>query len=173
MTTFNKPPARSAHFKIATASLFAAAVLALAVASQPAFAQDATSPGARVFFEKGQCNQCHGKNGDGVGDDPREHGANFRESGLDKETMMMIISCGVPGTNMPYFDKFSYTDDRCYGMTSAQEGANKPQPPLTEFLAKRDIEVVADYIQQTFVGKGAVKPGDAAPAAATPPEPEH
>jgi mono/diheme cytochrome c family protein len=171
-SNFSKPRAFAVPFKFATAGMFAVGVLALAVAAQPAFAQD-MSAGARIFLEKGQCNQCHGKNGDGVGDDPREHGANFRESGLDKETMMMIISCGVPGTNMPYFDKFSYTDDRCYGMTGAQEGANKPQPPLTEFLAKRDIEVVADYIQQTFVGKGPVKPGAAAPADATPPEPQH
>jgi len=113
------------------------------------------SGGERIYFEKGGCNQCHGRNGNGVGDDAREHGANFRESTLDRETMIMVISCGLPGTNMPYFDKFSYTDDRCYGMTAAEIGADKPQPPLRSFLAKRDIERVADYILETFVGKGA------------------
>jgi mono/diheme cytochrome c family protein len=172
-SNFGQPAAKTALFKLATAGMFATGVLALAVASQPAFAQDALSGGARIFFEKGQCNQCHGKNGDGIGDDPREHGANLRESALDKDTMVMIISCGIPGTNMPYFEKFSYTDNRCYGMTGEQEGANKPQPPLTEFLAKRDIEAVADYIQQTFVGKGPVTPGSTTAGPATSPEPQH
>ena len=98
-------------------------MLALGFAT-PSFAQGLTG-GERVFFEKGQCNQCHGKFGNGVGDDPRENGANLRESALDRETMIMMISCGVPGTNMPYFDKFSYTDDRCYGMTEADIGGRQ------------------------------------------------
>lgn len=143
--------------------IFAVGMLGLGLTSWPAIAQQ-LSGGARIYFEKGGCNQCHGTNGDGVGDDAREHGANFRESALDKETMVMIISCGVPGTNMPYFEKFSYTDDRCYGMTAADAGADKPQAPITTFLAKRDISAVADYILETFVGKGPVTPGAEKPA---------
>ncbi|MBI4048731.1 MAG: hypothetical protein HY371_18135, partial [Devosia nanyangense] len=73
--------------------IFAVGVLGLGLTSWPATAQQ-LSGGARIYFEKGGCNQCHGTNGDGVGDDAREHGANFRESALDKETMVMIISCG-------------------------------------------------------------------------------
>lgn len=123
--------------------------------------------GERVYFEKGGCNQCHGTQGNGVGDDAREQGANLRETALDKETMTMIISCGVPHTNMPYFDKFSYTDDRCYGMDNAAIGKDKPQPPIASFLAKRDVTAVVDYIFETFVGKGAADP-NAKPAAAEP-----
>lgn len=162
--------------KPAGAGLIAGA-LALCLWSLPAGAQDQLTGGARIFFEKGQCNQCHGRFGDGVGDDPREHGANLRETSLDKETMMMVISCGIPGTNMPYFDKFSYTDDRCYGQTGEQLGASKPQPPLTEFLAKHDIDVVADYIISTFKGKGPVTDAERAAASNAPtgaaPEPQH
>jgi mono/diheme cytochrome c family protein len=154
----------------------AAGLFSLALLAGPALAQDQLSGGARIYFQKGQCNQCHGKFGDGVGDDPREHGANFRESSLDKQTIMMIVSCGIPGTNMPYFDKFSYTDDRCYGQTGEQLGNQKPQPPLTEFLAKHDIDVVADYVLQTFVGKGPVTDAERAAgttAGAEAAEPQH
>lgn len=136
----------------------AAAATFLVFASQPAMAQSA---GERIYFSKGGCNQCHGTQGNGVGDDAREHGANLRESGLDKEGLVEIISCGIPGTNMPYFEKFSYTDDRCYGLTEADIGTDKPQPPLTTFLAKRDISAVADYVRENFVGKGAVDPNQA------------
>ncbi|MHA6728823.1 c-type cytochrome [Devosia sp. A369] len=129
--------------------------------------------GERIYFEKGGCNQCHGRNGDGVGDDARESGANLRETGLDKELLVEIISCGIPGTNMPYFEKFSYTDDRCYGMTSEDIGSDKPQGPLTTFLAKRDIDAVADYILDNFAGKGPVGPAAAAPAAASTPPQSH
>jgi mono/diheme cytochrome c family protein len=159
------------------ASFLTAGALAFCLWSFPVAAQDQLTGGARIFFEKGQCNQCHGRFGDGVGDDPREHGANLRETQLDKPTMMMIISCGIPGTNMPYFDKFSYTDDRCYGQTSDQIGGDKPQPPLTEFLAKHDIDLVADYILQTFAGKPPVTDAErnASSSAQTSaaPEPEH
>ncbi|MDB5529578.1 MAG: cytochrome protein [Devosia sp.] len=172
MTTLSSRLRPGSRFILAAAGTLTAAGLALAFAT-PAAAQ--MTGGERIYFEKGQCNQCHGKAGNGVGDDPRENGANFRESGLDKETMVMIISCGVPGTNMPYFDKFSYTDDRCYGMTSEDAGTDKPQQPISTFLAKRDIDAVADYILETFVGKGPATPEELAPSAApaAPPEPEH
>lgn len=160
----------SKSLAIAAAGAFAGGMMAMGVAS-PAFAQ--MTGGERIYFEKGQCNQCHGKFGNGVGDDPREHGANLRESALDKETMVMIISCGIPGTNMPYFEKFSYTDDRCYGMTEADIGTDKPQTPITSFLAKRDIDAVADYILENFVGKGPVDPNAQAPVVAAPPAPQH
>lgn len=133
-------------------------------------AQAQMTGGERIYFEKGGCNQCHGRNGDGVGDDAREHGANFRESNLDKETIIEIVSCGIPGTNMPYFEKFSYTDDRCYGMTAEDVGADKPQSPITTFLAKRDIAAVADYILENFVGKGPVDAKAAAPVVVPPPQ---
>jgi mono/diheme cytochrome c family protein len=131
---------------------------ALGLPGAAALAQSGLSGGERIYLDKGGCNQCHGSNGDGVGDDARESGANLRESALDKETMIEVISCGRPGTNMPYFEKFSYTDDRCYGMTAEDIGEDKPQPPLRNFLPKRDIEKVADYILETFVGKGSVDP---------------
>jgi len=155
---------------VTAAGAFAGGMMALGLAS-PAFAQ--MTGGERIYFEKGQCNQCHGKFGDGVGDDPREHGANLREAALDKETLVMIISCGIPGTNMPYFEKFSYTDDRCYGMTEADIGTDKPQVPITSFLAKRDIDAVADYILETFAGQGPVDPNAEAPVVVTPPAPQH
>jgi hypothetical protein len=39
---------------------------------------------------------------------------------MDRDTLMTVFKCGLPGTSMPFFDQYSYTDDRCYGMTAAQ-----------------------------------------------------
>ena len=80
---------------------------------------------------------------------------------------------GTPTKFMPYFDKFSYTDDRCYGMTAADIGADQPQRPLATFLPKRDIERVVDYIQETFVGKGPVTDEERAAAPDTAPQTMH
>lgn len=134
-------------------------MLALAAACcltySAAGAQD-TSYGKQVFFEKGQCNQCHGWSGNGQGDDPRESGANLRASKLDRAQIVETISCGRPGTAMPHFDKFAYTDTRCYGATAADLGDQVPPIPPSSYLAKHDIEAVSDYLLANVIGKGEV-----------------
>jgi len=50
----------------------------------------------------------------------RPGGANLRTTAMDRDTLMTVFKCGLPGTSMPFFDQYSYTDDRCYGMTAAQ-----------------------------------------------------
>src|SRR5437763_16331030 len=99
--------------------------LALLV-SNVAVAQDVLQ-GRRVFLEKADCQYCHGWAGDGAGQGQSPGGAaNLRRSQLDRETLITVISCGVPGTAMPHFDELAYTDKRCYGMTEAEIGARKP-----------------------------------------------
>ena len=66
-------------------------------------------------YKRGNCMGCHKWHGDGG---PGYGGAamSLRETGLDKEGLIMLIVCGRPGTNMPYFDKKAYIDNRCFGM---------------------------------------------------------
>ena len=52
-------------------------------------------------------------------DNQMPDGANLRETKLDRNTFAMIVKCGLPGTGMPPFDKFAYSDGRCYGKTAA------------------------------------------------------
>lgn len=131
----------------------AAAVALVSLAAAPAVAQNAAF-GDRLFHEKADCQFCHGPNGDGLGD-PRSPGeaANLHETRLTREQLIEVISCGRPGTEMPHFDKYAYEDSNCYGLAGQDLGADKVRDPHSTPLTKREIEAVADYVLQTFVGK--------------------
>ena len=133
---------------------------ALSVADSTAFAQSVDpadiAAGGRLFRQKGNCQSCHGWAGDGRKmDSQMPDGANLRESVLDRATLVMIIKCGRPGTGMPPFDKFAYSDGRCYGLKQADLASPKyqmPDPPAT--LQAREIEAIADFMLAKIVGKG-------------------
>jgi|HubBroStandDraft_6_1064221.scaffolds.fasta_scaffold151682_2 hypothetical protein len=112
--------------------------------------------GMRLFRQKGNCQACHGWAGDGRKmDSQMPDGANLRASTLDRETLIMIIKCGRPGTGMPAFDKFAYSDGRCYGLKQADLNTPKlamADPPAT--LQAREIEALADFMFAKMIGKG-------------------
>lgn len=139
--------------------VIAAAVLSLAASSAPANAQQnpaLVTLGTQIWKDTLPCRNCHGSFGNGVQDIAQEpQGANLRETGLDAETMAMIIRCGLPGTEMPYFDTRAYTDDRCYGMTREQAGASIP-PAGSPPISPRQLQGVIAFIMEEFVGKGPV-----------------
>jgi hypothetical protein len=67
----------------------------------------------------------------------------------------MTIKCGLPGTGMPPFDKFAYSDGRCYGLKQADlraSGHRMADPPAT--LQNREIEYIADFLFAKVVGQG-------------------
>lgn len=105
-------------------------------------------------FKKGNCMGCHKWHGDGG---PGYGGAalSLRETGLDKEQLTTIIACGRPGTNMPYFDKKAYKDDRCFGMKFSDfEGDDSNRPLRSKgYLNERQIEAVANFIISDLQGK--------------------
>ncbi|MCC6984225.1 MAG: c-type cytochrome [Bauldia sp.] len=141
----------------ALAAALAAIALGFAFSAGPAAAQQnaaLVALGAQIWKDTLPCRNCHGSFGDGVQDIAQEpQGANFRISGLDPETMEMIIRCGLPGTEMPYFDGRAYTDDRCYGMTAAAAGDSIP-PTGTPPMSPRQFQAVVAFIFENFVGKG-------------------
>jgi hypothetical protein len=56
---------------------------------------------------------------------------------------------------MPAFDKFAYSDGRCYGLKQADlksPARQMPDPPAT--LQAREIETIADFMLAKIVGKG-------------------
>src|SRR5437879_13738903 len=112
--------------------------------------------GMRIFQQRSNCQACHGWAGDGRKmDSQMPDGADLRASALDRETLIMIVKCGRPGTGMPAFDKFAYSDGRCYGLKQADLKAPKlqmPDPPAT--LLAREIEAVADFMFAKIIGKG-------------------
>ena len=110
--------------------------------------------GREVFAKVGVCVSCHGWDGDGTGKNPRSQGqaALLRESKLDAAGFIEIISCGIPGTPMPYHDAQSYKDDRCYGQT-ADQFAEGQMPHKGKAIKHEDIINLVAYIQTHLQGK--------------------
>jgi len=112
--------------------------------------------GASLFRKKANCQICHGWAGDGRKMDSQvADGANLRETKLDRANVIMTIKCGRPPTGMPAFDKFAYSDGRCYGLKKSdldKSGVRMPDPPAT--LTAREIENLADFLFAKVIGRG-------------------
>ncbi len=110
----------------------------------------------RLFRQKGGCQLCHGWAADGRKmDNQMPDGANLRETTLDRQNLILTIKCGRPGRGMPAFDKFAYSDGRCYGLKKADlQTRNLPMedPPAT--LAPNEVELLADFLTAKVIGKG-------------------
>jgi len=137
-----------------------AALLALLVLANAAPAQTPDpgdlAEGLRLYLDKGNCQACHGWAGDGrKTDNQMPDGANLRESQLPRDALVLTIKCGRPGRSMPAFDRFAYSDGRCYGMKLADlksSGLTLPDPPAT--LQPREVDLLVDFLLARVVGKG-------------------
>ena len=119
----------------------------------PAEEARAIEYGKEVFKNKAICQFCH--KWDASGD--QGYGGNalsLRITQMTREQVAEVIKCGRPATNMPYHDRFSYTDKRCYGMDRAMAGKDMPPGANNEYLAPRDIDAVVRYLFARVVGKG-------------------
>jgi len=131
-------------------------VVASLRAQESAPAPEDIAAGQRIYRQKADCQSCHGWAADGRKmDSQMPDGANLRTTKLDRAKLIMAIKCGVPGKQMPAFDKFAYTDGRCYNLKQAdlaKMNAALPDPPAT--LQNREIEQLADFLFAKVVGKG-------------------
>jgi mono/diheme cytochrome c family protein len=140
-----------------TMGVTALAALCTAAAA-PARAQTPLSEEARVvafgkeiFKVKANCQFCH--KWDASGDTGYGGIAlSLRKSALTHEQFTEVVKCGRPLTGMPYHDRLSYTDKRCYGVTL--EDLGKDAPPMGEFLSAREIDAVVTYLFAKVVGHG-------------------
>jgi len=107
--------------------------------------------GKGIFKEKANCQYCH--KWDASGDTGYGGVAlSLRKTALNREQLTEVVKCGRPLTGMPYHDRLSYTDKRCYGATRADLG--KDVPPMGEFLSAREIDAVVQYLFAKVVGHG-------------------
>jgi mono/diheme cytochrome c family protein len=122
---------------------------------QPLNSSD-VADGMRLFEQKGACQACHGWAGDGhKADSQMPDGANLRETKLNRAGLVTAIKCGRLNSQMPAFDKFAYSDGRCYGKKQADLKAyptRMPDPPAT--LQQREIDLIVDFLIAKVVGKG-------------------
>ena len=142
-------------------AITAAALVALgaqAQESQPAQPPNASdiADGLRLYEQKGNCQACHGWAGDGRKTDSQmPDGANLRDTKLNRAGLVLTIKCGRLNSQMPAFDKFAYSDGRCYGKKQADLKSyptRMPDPPAT--LQQREIELIVDFMMAKIVGKG-------------------
>jgi Cytochrome C oxidase, cbb3-type, subunit III len=112
--------------------------------------------GRRLYEQKANCQACHGWSGDGhKTDNQMPDGANLRETKLPRAGLVMTVKCGRLNSQMPAFDKFAYSDGRCYGKTQADLKSyptRMPDPPAT--LQQREIDLIVDFLMARVVGKG-------------------
>ena len=146
-----KPGARMAL------SAAAAIVLAsFALAPTGALAEDSVAWGQKIWQDKAGCNYCHGWAGDGVGGFHHPgRPPSLRATELTRDQIRVTIQCGRPGTAMPHFDRFAYTDKRCYDMTAADLGDQMPDRSQVT-LQRDEIDALADYAATKIKGLGKV-----------------
>jgi hypothetical protein len=77
----------------------------------------------------------------------------LRKTELTKEQIIETVTCGRPGTGMPFFVRGSYDTTKCYEMTR-QDVADRMPPEANVFLRPNEIEAVADYVLAHVKGKG-------------------
>jgi mono/diheme cytochrome c family protein len=127
-------------------------VYSQSAAADAAPAQAQIRVGRELFKSKAQCQFCHGWAGDGAGEAHSPGGAaNLRKTALSRAQLLLVIACGLPGTSMPHFDAYAYSEGRCYGLrdTGARIAANPPRP-----LQAREIAAIVDYLLADVVGRG-------------------
>lgn len=136
--------------RAAVVGLFAGLLVAGWAAS--ATAQVNSLPaGASVYKRAGciVCHKWHGMGGPGYGGTP----INFRETILDLDQLIEVISCGRPGTGMPYHLKGAYKNYDCYeGMTLEDLGEYAPGAARQQ-LSYRQVKQVAEFIIDHFKGR--------------------
>jgi mono/diheme cytochrome c family protein len=134
--------------------VLAAAIAGFAVGLSHAAHADDLAEGQRIWKEKAGCQECHGWAGDGQGGFHHEgHALSLRATQLTRDQIRQTIQCGRPGTPMPYFDRFAYTDKRCYGMTAEELGDQMPNRAGTT-LQPYEIDALADYVATKIKGAG-------------------
>jgi mono/diheme cytochrome c family protein len=130
-----------------------AAILSTASAAlaQSAATTDPTDAGKAVFKRANcfGCHKWHGNGGGGYGGDA----LSLRKTELTRELIIETVSCGRPGTGMPFFTRGAYDTVKCFDMNRQEAGSNMP-PEANTFLRPNDIEAVADYVIAHIKGKG-------------------
>ena len=111
----------------------------------------------RAVFARANCVGCHKWHGNGGGG---YGGAalSLRKTQLDREQIVKTVTCGRPGTGMPYFLRDVYADEAadhpCYGYSRKDLTGDNHVAEAGTFLRPAEIEAVADYVLTNIKGHG-------------------
>lgn len=133
---------------VAAGAVLVAVMMATAPSSagdvEPMTYEEAKShPGTALYKRKNcmACHKWHGIGGSGYGATP----INLRETPLDDEDLIEVISCGRPGTAMPYHLKTAYKSYNCFDMTRDEMGSDAPARGK-EYVSARNIRDLVEFI---------------------------
>jgi hypothetical protein len=141
--------------------IFLGSVLAVSVAGagigfirvahgQPATGSD-LDEGKRVFrVACAGCHKWHGGGGGGYGGDA----LSLRKTQLTRDQIVELVSCGRPGTGMPYFLRDAYEEKHCYGLSKQDLSGTPLAAAPSGFLRPKEIDAVADYVVARVKGRG-------------------
>jgi Cytochrome c len=95
------------------------------------------------------CHKWHGGGGGGYG------GAalSLRNTHLNRDQIIETVSCGRPGTGMPYHRRDAYDSDKCYGLKKSDIEKMMP-PEAANFLRPPEIAAITDYVLARVKGRG-------------------
>jgi len=110
------------------------------------------SRGREIFRDKAQCHWCHGWDGRGSQSD-MGFGPSLRESFLDLEGLVEVITCGRIGKEMPAHDQRAWDQGRCYGVTRADIPENEVPTLGLANLRENEIAMVAAFLIEWVVQK--------------------
>ena len=98
------------------------------------------------------CHKWHGGGGGGYG------GAalSLRETEMDRDLLIEVITCGRPATRMPYHIRGAYKTVDCYGGTTQADLGGDFPPKAAKLLRDEQIAAVADYLIARLQGQGEV-----------------
>jgi len=147
---------RDSPIKQDIARLGAAALGVLLFAGTSLSAENAQETG-QAIYKRANCVGCHKWHGDGGGG---YGGAalSLRKTELDKDQIIQTVTCGRPGTGMPFFSRDPYpkTDadpPNCYGL-SKKDLADLAIAQGGVVLREEEIAAVAGYVITNIKGKG-------------------
>jgi mono/diheme cytochrome c family protein len=150
----NASPGPACKSLVAGLAALPALTILLLLAGPVSAAEDSVAKGEVIWKEKAGCPECHGWAGDGKGGFHHEGRAlSLRVTELTRDQIRMTIQCGRPSTPMPHFDRYAYTDKRCYNMTAEDLGAEVPNNSGTA-LQGYEIDALADYVATKLKGSG-------------------
>lgn len=106
------------------------------------------------IFQRANCVGCHkwhGGGGGGYGGDA----LSLRATQLDRDQIIETVTCGRPGTGMPYFKRSAYDGEEhpCYGLGRQELGKDVPVE-ANIFLRPNEVGTVADYVIAEIKGRG-------------------
>ena len=146
----NKRQKRFRHFCAITTIMISVAVIGATLGHTSARAEEIKYyAGAGIYQSAGcmGCHKWHGMGGTGYAGTP----INFRSTPLTAEQIRQVVSCGRPGTGMPYFRKTAYKDDfDCYDMTREELGDDLMPPRGKTWLVPRQVRQVTNFIVEHF-----------------------